>query len=683
MSKMFCSRIPQILFFSLMLCALSMTSGLSAINDPAILVDVPPVFSDHAVLQRDLSLPVWGTGDPGTEVTVEFAGQKHTAMVGKDGEWSLALDPMPASFEGRTMTIVGSDGTLEIKDILVGEVWLCGGQSNMEWSLRSSNNPEAEMAAGDTPWLRRIKTPHVLSRTPESEIQASWEVSSKETVGNFTAVGTFMARRLHEELGVPVGLLDINWGGTRAEPWTAMPAMKRHPRFRQRVAKLESEIQRWGNRSQEEIAELFHQQKNDFEKNAASWWQEKLKDDPGTKGTWAAPQLSDGNWDEFPVPGLWDGKNEGWDGFIWYRKTIEVPTEWVGKDLLLQPGAIDDADVTFWQGEEVGRTTNQHAVQRQYTIPGNKVSAGDATIVIAALDTGGAGGITGNSNQIRIRPAGAKEDQAIALSGTWKGQRGARFSGDRGPNPPAPPAAPGLGTGDPAVMFNAMLSPFVGYGIRGAIWYQGESNANQPEEYAELLPLMIGSWRDAWGQGDFPFGIVQLAAFMGVSDDPVQGGWATLREAQDFTHRVVRNTGLVVLTDVGDARDIHPRNKQAVGKRLANWALNRCHGRNDLPESGPFFRSHEVDGDTILVNFDHVGDGLTGRRGKQIDGFAIQGSDGLWHWAKVEVVSKDQLRVSHIQATAPTAVRYAWQNNPVRANLVSSFGLPAAPFKTD
>ncbi|MEC9477081.1 MAG: sialate O-acetylesterase [Planctomycetota bacterium] len=661
---------------SLAACFLLMIPALQAI-------DVPAVFSDHAVFQRDLSLPIWGTGEPGTEVSVQFSGQNKTTTVDSDGNWQTTLDPMPASAEGRMMTITGSDGTIEVKDILVGEVWLCGGQSNMEWSVRASQDADAEIAAGDTPWLRRIKAPHLLSRTPEQDINAAWEVSTTDTIANFTAVGTFMARRLHEELGVPVGLLDINWGGTRAEPWTSMPAMKRHPRFRGRVSKLEAEMRRWGNRSKEEIEKLFNEQKNSFEKTADTWWQKKLKDDPGVTETWAAPQFSDGDWKEFPVPGLWAGDDEGWDGFIWYRKTIEVPAEWVGKDLVLQPGAIDDADITFWQGEEVGRTTNQHAVQRNYTIPGDRVRAGEATIAIAALDTGGAGGITGNANQIRIRPAGAKADQAIALSGTWKGQRGARFSGDRGPNPPTPPAAPGLGSSDPAVMFNAMLSPFVGYGIRGAVWYQGESNAGQPDEYAELLPLMIGSWRSAWGQGDFPFGIVQLAAFKGVSDDPVQGGWAKLREAQDFTHRVVRNTGLVVLTDVGDARDIHPRNKQAVGRRLADWAMNRCHGRADLAESGPFYRSHEVDGDAILVQFDFAGDGLTGRRGKKIDGFAIQGSDGAWHWADVEVVEKDQLRVTHEDATAPTAVRYAWQDNPVRANLVSSFGLPAAPFKTD
>lgn len=653
------------------------------ISTPALGIDVPPVFSDHAVLQRNIELPVWGRGDAGTEVTVEFAGQKKSTTVLADGNWSLTLDALAASAEGRTMVITGSDGVIEVKDILVGEVWICGGQSNMEWSVRASMNADEEIAAGDLPWLRRIKTPHLLSRTPEYDIAAAWEVSTPETAGNFTAVGTFMARRLHEELGVPIGLLDINWGGTRAEPWTATTAMKRHPRFRARVQKLEQDVARWGDRSNDEIDQIYREQMSNFEKNSESWWQKKLSGDPGVAGRWAAPDFDDSTWAQISVPGLWSGKDAGWDGFIWYRNTIEVPSEWNGKDLLLQPGAIDDADVTYWDGKLVGRTTNQHAALRQYTIAGDLVREGKATIAIAALDTGGAGGITGSAASIKIRPVSARDEEAIPLAGQWKINRGGQFSGDRGPSVPARPEAPGRKREDPGVMFNAMLSPFAGYGIRGAVWYQGESNAGQPAEYAELLPLMIGSWREAWGQGDFPFGIVQLAAFKAVSDDPVQGDWANLREAQDFTHRVVRNTGMVVLTDVGDARDIHPRNKQAVGTRLADWALNRCHSRDDLPESGPFYRDHQIEDGAVIVSFDHVGDSLVGRRGKAIDGFAIQGADGRWHWAQAEVVEKDRLKVTHAEVKNPQAVRYAWQNNPVRANLVASNGLPAAPFKTD
>ena len=645
-------------------------------------IDLPAVFSPHAVFQMNTELPVWGTADPGTEVTVKFAGQSVTGKTNESGSWRVTLEPIPANDQGQKMVISGGGKRVVIGDILVGVVWLCGGQSNMEWTVRQSMNSKEEIAAGDLPWLRCIKAPHVLSRNPERDIDARWRVSTQQTAGSFTAVGTYMARRLHEELGVPVGLLDVNWGGTRAEPWTEMGALKRHPRFRQRILDLESEIRRWGNRTQEEISKLYESQKIDFEGNATLWWDKKLASDPGSSEGWARQDFDDSEWTEMSVPGLWDGDNSDWDGLVWYRKTVEIPEEWQGKDLILEPGAIDDADITFWQGQEVGRTTNQHATLRTYKVPGNQVTAGKAVITIAALDTGGAGGITGADENIRIRPAGADLASAQIISGMWKHRRGAAFSGDRGPSPPAPPSAPGMTASDPAVMFNAMLSPFIPYAIDGAIWYQGESNSSQPREYRELLPLMIGSWREAWGY-TFPFGIVQLAAFKAVSDDPIQGGWAELRDAQDFTHRMIRNTGLAVLTDIGDARDIHPINKQAVGRRLADWALNRNHGRRDLPESGPFYLRSSVDGNAMVLEFTHCGESLVGRRGKSIDGFAIQGQDGRWHWGVAEVSGPMEIRVTHPQVQMPKAVRYAWQDNPVRANVVSSFGLPMAPFKTD
>ena len=652
------------------------------ISNAKAAIDLPAVIGNHAVLQMQAEVPIWGSADPKTEITVTFADQTVTAITDESGNWQATLMPMAASAVGRKMVIAGGGQRIVLNDILVGVVWLCGGQSNMEWTVRQSMNAKEEMAAGDLPWLRCIKAPHLLSRQPEKDIDARWRISTTQTAGSFTAVGTYMARRLHEELGVPVGLLDVNWGGTRAEPWTEMGALKRHPRFRQRILDLESEIQRWGNRSKEEIASLFEEQKQQFESRAASWWEQKMADDPGRKENWATADLDDSGWETMTVPGLWQGKNSDWDGFIWYRKEVEVPADWQGKDLILEPGAIDDADITFWQGQEVGRTTNQHALRRSYIIPGDQVKAGRAVITIAALDTGGAGGITGAAERALLKLKEGPRGATLSISGDWKARRGVAFSGDRGPYPPAPPSAPGMTTVDPAVMFNAMLSPFIPYAIEGAVWYQGESNDGQPDEYRELLPLMIGSWRNAWGD-NFPFGIVQLAAFKAVSDNPVQGGWATLRDAQDFTHRMVRNTGMAVLTDIGDARDIHPLNKQDVGRRLADWALNRCHGRSDLPESGPFYLRSKVDGNAMILEFTHCGNGVVGRRGKPIDGFAIQGQDGRWHWGVAEVSGPMEIRVTHPQVQMPKAVRYAWQDNPVRANVVSSFGLPMAPFKTD
>ena len=477
--------------FPILLCLV-----FSPLQNTNAAIELPAVIGNHAVLQMDMKVPIWGKAAPGTEITVTFADQTVTSITDESGNWRADLAPLEASAEGRKMIIAGGGERIVLKDILVGVVWLCGGQSNMEWSVRESMNPKEEMAAGDLPWLRCINAPRRLTATPEFTVDARWKVSTPKTCGDFTAVGTYMARRIHEELGVPVGLLDVNYGGTRIEAWIDLESFAAHPRFRGRIRE-----------------ELF--------------------------------------------------------------------------------GA--------------------------------------------------------NSTKGEMSP----EMPEVQLS-------------------------------DPAVLFNGMTAAFVPYAIQGAIWYQGEANDSQEEaeEYKELLPLLIHSWRNQW-DSDFAFGIVQLAAYLAVSDDPVQGGWAYIRNAQDFAHRIVSNTGMAVLTDIGDARDIHPLNKQDVGRRLADWALNRCHGRSDLPESGPFYLRSKVDGNAMILEFTHCGDGVVGRRGKPIDGFAIQGQDGRWHWGVAEVSGPTEIRVTHPQVQTPNAVRYAWQDNPVRANVVSSFGLPMAPFKTD
>lgn len=652
---------------------------------PVVAIDVPSVFSDHMVLQRGQEVPVWGRADPGAKVSVRFADQKGDTFADSDGNWEVRLEPLVASSTGREMHIISGSEKITISDVLVGEVWLCGGQSNMEWAVNNSLNPEGEKPNFDLPQIRLIKAPHRLEMEAQFDIPANWSVCSPETVGNFTAVGSFMARKLHAELGVPIGLLSINWGGTRAEPWTAPKTMRRHPRWKGTMADIDKAMREWGNLDKKAIDKVHQQRIEGFERNAQGWWKKMLADEPGIAQEWAKPAVDTSAWESTPVPSSWkdtDADLGGFDGFVWYRRSVEIPAEWAGKELTLNLGNIDDNDITYFNGEKIGQTTNDWDALRRYTIPGDKVKAGTAVISIACLDTGGAGGIGGNKKNFNIAPSGQPKS-AISLAGDWSYRQGGAFKGgDRGPSPPAAPGAPSKSTTTPGTMFNAMLSPFIPYAFKGAIWYQGESNANQAKEYRELLPLMIGSWREAWSQGDFPFGIVQLAAFMAASDDPAQGGWANLRDAQLFTHNLVANTGLVVTTDVGDANDIHPRNKQEVGRRLAMWALGSCYGTDD-PISGPIYRNSRVDGGKMLVTFDHVGSGLKTRMGRTLDGFAIAGADGNFRWATAEIVESNTVSVSHADIAEPTAVRFAWSNNPVRANLISGDGLPASPFKTD
>ena len=652
---------------------------------PAVAVDVPAVFSDHMVLQRGQEVPVWGHASPGAKISVRFAGQKADTFTDADGNWEIRLEPLEASATGREMLIFAGSEQITISDVLVGEVWLCGGQSNMEWVVNNSLNPEEEKANFDIPEIRLIKAPHLLEMEPQYDIPASWSVCSPETVGGYTAIGAFMARQLNAELGVPIGLLSINWGGTRAEPWTAPKTMRRHPRWKGTMEAIDRAMKDWGKLDKAAIDKVHQQRIEGFERSAQSWWKKMLADEPGIAGEWAKPAVDTSEWDSTPVPSSWKNTSAdlgGFDGFVWYRRSVDIPPEWAGKELILNLGNIDDADITYFNGQQIGQTTNDWDALRSYMIPGDKVSAGAAVISIACLDTGGAGGIGGNARNFNIAPSDQPKS-AISLAGDWSYRKGGPFKGsDRGPSPPAAPKAPSKSASTPGTMFNAMLSPFIPYAIKGAIWYQGESNAGQAQAYRELLPLMIGSWREAWGQGDFPFGIVQLAAFMAASDEPAQGGWANLRDAQLFTHNLVAHTGLVVTTDVGNANDIHPKNKQEVARRMAMWALGSCYGSDD-PVSGPIYRSSRVEGGKMILTFDYVGEGLKTRMGRALDGFAIAGDDGNFKWAVAEIVGPDSVAVSHADIAEPKAVRFAWSNNPVRANLISGDGLPASPFKTD
>jgi len=565
--------------------------GSGPIDTP---LELPSVFSDHCVLQRDKPVPVWGRTAPGVEVSVRFGDQSVRCTADEAGRWRVDLSPLEASSKPRVLTVTAGDRSIEIEDVLVGEVWICGGQANMEWSVSDSMNAEQEIAAGDHPRIREIAPAHALASEPLFSTGATWRVSTPETVGSFTAVGTFFARHLQQELDVPIGLLSINWGGTRAEPWTDRSVLAKHPLFSDRVARFQEERAAWERRDRGEVNSQYERAIAQFEKTMDGWWEQRLSTDSQSIEQWVGDDASTTGWKSLSVPGLWrdqDAELGKFDGVVWYRRVVEIPRSWQGKDLRLLLGPIDDADRTYFGGELVGQTTHSHNTPREYLIPGSLVTGPKHAIVIAAYDTGGAGGMTGSPASFRLELAKSKipasSPSSISLAGEWSSQRGLQFGGDFGGERPTRPAHPDQNPTSPGVMFDAMLRPFVPYAVRGAIWYQGESNAGEPEEYRTLLPLMITSWRMAWGE-NLPFGIVQLAAYKAPSDDPNQGGWAYLRDAQRHTHLTTIETGLVVTTDIGDAEDIHPRNKQEVGRRLALWVLARIHEKW-LEHTGPTF----------------------------------------------------------------------------------------------
>lgn len=676
----------------LSLLAIALSPGVPVAQSE---ISLPAVFSDHMVLQRDLEVPVWGRATPGEQVRVRFANQDLNTTADKNGHWSVTLKAMPASAESRSMSIHGSN-QIEITDVLVGEVWVCGGQSNMEWIINNSNDPEKEKAAAQRPNIRLIKAPHVTASTPQFTINAHWQIATPQTVGQFSAVGYLFGRDLQDVLDVPIGLLSINWGGTRIEPWISRRSLSEHPRSQDHMRQLGQQQDAYNSMSVADRQQRLETLQAAAKRQTAGYLDRQLTQDPGFQGKWFSKSLDDSAWATSTEPRLWkdtDKSLANFDGGVWYRKTVDIPESWAGKDLILDLGSIDDSDITWFNGVRIGSTTEAHNQHRGYEIKGAIVKPGPATIAVLAIDSGGAGGMNGPEKKMRLRPEQPGEDaETISLATKWRWKKGGTHSGPRPGSRPTL-AEPGTRPTDYSALHNGMLSAFTPYAVRGAIWYQGESNANEPDAYKEFLPLLIADWKREFNREQFPFGVVQLAAFKAhAPNEPAQGGWAFLREAQSHAARTVPDTGIAVTTDIGEARDIHPRNKQDVAKRLALWALATVYGEDVGSWSGPTYAGMEkttlANGTRALsIHFNHAEGGLRTRDGKSLGGFAIAGTDGTFHWADAVIVEDsggaDHVLVSCEEVKEPVVVRYAWQDNPITANLVNAAGLPADGFRSD
>lgn len=615
-------------------------------------VKLPRIFSDNMVLQRDKVIKVWGWADKNETVEVSFLNQQKKVKADKNGNWSIELTSMP--YGGPyTMEVKGKNNSITFKNILIGEVWLCSGQSNMEWQVKSSMNAKAEISNADFPQIRSFNVVKDLDMKPKSDLKGSWEVCSPATVGDFSAVAYFFARKLYQELNVPIGIINSSWGGTDIETWTSPESFsKLGDIFKERYKTLNiTDFDKFAKES-EEGKRAFTQ---------------AMLNDPGIAESWFNPSLNTSTWKKMQVPELWDGELAYVDGILWFRYSLTLPDNVEGKSGTIQLGPIDDNDVTWINGVKVGET-NGYNIDRLYNIPANVLKAGENTIAVKVVDNAGGGGLYGKPENL-ILDAGGK---SYPLAGDWlykvavsnKAFNYVEFS----PNMYS------------SLLYNAMINPIIQYGIKGAIWYQGENNAGQAYNYRTLFPNMITDWRTKWGY-EFPFYWVQLANFMAKDDVPQDSNWAELREAQSMTLSLPK-TGEAVITDIGEANDIHPRNKQDVGLRLALNALNKDYGKTDVIYSGPTFKSMEIDGNRAVVSFNNIGKGLksTSKYG-YIEGFAIAGTDNKFVWAKA-YIEGDKVIVYSDNISKPVSVRYSWSNNP-DVNLFNSEGLPVAPFRTD
>lgn len=636
------------------------------------MIQFAPIFHDHAVLQRDIPIPVWGTAGANEVITVTIAGRTARTKSTPEGRWSVRITPLSAGGPHELVVESPSDRAV-VADVLIGDVWLCSGQSNMEFKLSQSGPLDEESAAANFPEIRMltVETPARLGR--HEEIDGRWAACTPETLASFSAVGGWFGRIIHREIGVPIGLINNAWGGSRIQAWISREALVQDPRGLDEIRYYEGYVFTPELQCPVEFT------------NFQDWERSGAPQDGGNKGVaegWAGLDFNDEEWPLMPIPSRWQENGHPGCGIFWFRRTINVPENWAGRDLELHLGEIDKHDDTYVNGERVGGLSwddgpNTWCTPRVYTIPGHLIKAdGCVCIAVRVRSHVYNGGLTGPAAKMHIAPANDSAASPVSLKGSW------RYSIEQDWGVVLPPEAmwgPG-NHNSPAILFDSRLSPLIPFGLRGVLWYQGESNAAEARDYRRLMPLLIRDWRRVWGQGDFAFLQVQLANFGSPAGEPRRSEWAELREAQAAALSEP-NTGMAVTIDVGEALDIHPKDKRTVGQRLAKWALAETYGRGGVP-SGPLYASSTCEANgRMRIRFNHAA-GLQTRDGCPLRHVAIAGIERIFVTAQ-SAIEGETLVVWHPEILRPAAVRYAWAENPEGCNLVNGAGLPASPFRTD
>lgn len=611
-----------------------------------------PVFGDNMVLQRGKVNHLWGWSDPGDSIRVQIGESTATAVAGADRRWQIAIQP-PAVGGPYTVRIVGRE-TVELQNVLVGDVWLCGGQSNMQFSLKGARNGAEEVKAANDPNIRFFTvTPHTSYHRREV-VEGKWRVVSPDTAESVSAVGYYFARRVEQQMHIPIGLVVDALGGTPAEAWTSADALRPLQDFEAPLA----ELQRLAAEDAPEYG------------NYILHWYDRY--DTGQKSGWASSAHDDSDWKSVDIPGGFAqlGVPET-PAVAWFRREIILPDPLPAGRALIFLGSIERMDTVYMNGTQVGASAWVEN-PRVYPIGDGVLKPGRNVIAIRVLKTKPDGGFLGKPEELHLLLG---DKSTVALAGKWKGM----ISVDAKPPQPLPIAYENWPV-MPAVLYEGMLRPLAPLAITGALWYQGEQNSDRGYQYRRILPVMIADWRRLFAQGDFPFYIAGLPAFKHRSAVPVDGDeWAETRESQALTAASVPNSCLAVTIDTGDADNIHPIDKLPVGDRLARCALANHYGQ-PMVFSGPTLASVERLPSEIRLHFAHTDGGLV-VKGTKLEEFSIAAEDRKWHWADAHIEG-DTIIVSSPDVLNPKEVRYAWQSNPA-ATLFNGAGLPAAPFRTD
>lgn len=625
-------------------------------------VKLPAIFGDNMVIQQKSKVAVWGWADAGEKVEVKGSWMWFGTSVkaDKDGKWRVKIDTPSADGKPLTLTIKGSN-TITLSNVLAGEVWVCSGQSNMEFTFAMLRLGDA-IKDENNDNIRLFTVQKKISAVPLDDCAGTWELTRPGALMNFSAVAYYFGKELYSNLNVPIGLINTSWGGTPAESWTSEEGLAPFAHY-VNTAKQYQEFAKNPGKLNEMITK------------AVSEWEQKIAAiDPGTQGNWQDPQLDISDWKEMEQPTFWAGSDlEPVDGIVWFRRVTNLPPSWARNPMELHLGPIDDIDTVWVNGVKIGGTVGYNK-ERKYVIPTTALRVGPNVIAVRVVDTGGEGGFNGSKEQMRIGPVGADVKTCATLAGAWK----YKASLSNQPLPGAPNVDGGFNANTPTSLFNGMIQPLVPYGIAGAIWYQGESNIGRSDEYAQLLPAMISDWRRHWGIGDFPFYWVQIAPYVYSGSGNSESAY--LREAQVKALAAVKNGGMASTMDIGEERDIHPKNKVDVGKRLALNALAKNYNKKVAAFSGPMYKLMKIEGQKIRLSFDYTNGGLVAREG-QLSEFVIAGEDKVFVPAQA-VIEGDTVVVWSDQVTSPVAVRYAWTNWST-GPLGNKEGLPASSFRTD
>lgn len=636
--------------YTLVFILLSTLSSLACAT-----IELPPLISDGAIFQRDEPIHVWGNASPKKWLEVEFASEKRRVQSDLDGRWHARFSPLPSGAGPYQLKVNAENESRIVSNILMGDIWVCSGQSNMEWVLRNTFDAQDEIKQAKNNRIRHFKIPRTWSSQKADTLAGGeWQTADKQTRGEFSAVAYYFAKEIQSATGIPIGLINSNWGGSNIESWMSPKALG----VSEKSATKHIE-QLLTDRAV--IAEKVKVQLQSWPESVVSKIEQATAD-------WSAAEVDTTAWRDIHAPSLWEKQGlAGVDGVVWYRKEFVLNAQQASTDIVLGLGRIDDNDITWVNGHQIG-STDAYDKPRRYLVAAKLLKTGKNTIAIRIEDTGGGGGIYSDRNLLYVQTASGEQ---LPLAGTWKMR---------------PDKVTVILVEDmnhvPTALYNKMLHPLFDIPIKGVIWYQGESNAGtleQAEHYVQQFPSLIADWRSSWKKPNLPFYWVQLANFNSNRDSESGSPWATLREAQTSALKLA-NTGQVITIDIGNPHDIHPRDKKTVGHRLAALALNKTYGRRDSHYRGPVINQLGWDKNQLTVKFDTTKGLKTRDNGEMVLGFEVATAKGEI-FAVAGTIKGAVINLAVDRSIQPLEIRYAWSDNPENANLVDGFGFPAEPFR--